>query len=296
MKRIRNSCDRGPLCSRLYLVTCFSGLNCGCPSRRNKRSGRKRRQRAGLTTLEHFVLTCTDHASQYKAAGISSILLANRPWTNQADIYLSQVFGLQFKKRAPRAIKEIRKFAEKAMVRPFAPLPPSISLCSPLHLYLLIPPIFLSFANNIYLSACSSILFCPSLLLSFFLFPFPSFFFLSTSSFTHPTEPTPRARTTSASTRSSTKKSGSAASRAYRTGCACASRASATTRRTQRRSCTRTCRRSMSRIQRDCRRLLWRMRRGEEMGGKGKGGGDACIELLCPIQFQRFDVIDESMR
>ena len=27
-----------------------------------------------------------------------------------------QVHGVQFKKRAPRAIKEIRKFAEKAMV------------------------------------------------------------------------------------------------------------------------------------------------------------------------------------
>lgn len=33
------------------------------------------------------------------------------------DRFLNQVFGVQFKKRAPTAIKEIKKFAFKAMVR-----------------------------------------------------------------------------------------------------------------------------------------------------------------------------------
>lgn len=32
-----------------------------------------------------------------------------------------QIYGMQFKKRAPRAIKEVRKFATKAMVRPSIP-------------------------------------------------------------------------------------------------------------------------------------------------------------------------------
>lgn len=36
--------------------------------------------------------------------------------------YPFQIFGMQFKKRAPRAIKEIKKFAEQAMVRHY-PLP-----------------------------------------------------------------------------------------------------------------------------------------------------------------------------
>ncbi|KAL9089935.1 MAG: hypothetical protein Q9159_002292 [Coniocarpon cinnabarinum] len=33
-----------------------------------------------------------------------------------------RVYGVQFKKRAPRAIKEVRKFATKAMVRPLFPI------------------------------------------------------------------------------------------------------------------------------------------------------------------------------
>ena len=33
--------------------------------------------------------------------------------------------GVSFKKRAPRAIKEIRGFAVKAMVSPSSPIPPS---------------------------------------------------------------------------------------------------------------------------------------------------------------------------
>jgi len=33
------------------------------------------------------------------------------------EVFDQQVFGMQFKKRAPRAVKEIRAFATKAMVR-----------------------------------------------------------------------------------------------------------------------------------------------------------------------------------
>jgi ribosomal protein L31E len=38
-----------------------------------------------------------------------------------ANIIASQIFGVAFKKRAPRAIKEIRAFATQAMVRSTPP-------------------------------------------------------------------------------------------------------------------------------------------------------------------------------
>ena len=50
-------------------------------------------------------------------------------WRNSIVIALNmvaykiaaQIFGLQFKKRAPRAVKAVRSFATKQMVRPFKP-------------------------------------------------------------------------------------------------------------------------------------------------------------------------------
>ena len=43
---------------------------------------------------------------------------------SQLTVHILQIYGQAFKRRAPRAISEIRRFAEKAMVRiraPFAP-------------------------------------------------------------------------------------------------------------------------------------------------------------------------------
>ncbi|EEH09225.1 60S ribosomal protein L31E [Histoplasma capsulatum G186AR] len=41
--------------------------------------------------------------------------VVSREWNNNADMCCGRVHGVSFKKRAPRAIKEIRAFAEQAM-------------------------------------------------------------------------------------------------------------------------------------------------------------------------------------
>lgn len=43
---------------------------------------------------------------------------ASTPLHPMPNLTPLQVFGMQFKKRAPRAIKEIKAFAQKQMVRP----------------------------------------------------------------------------------------------------------------------------------------------------------------------------------
>jgi Ribosomal protein L31e len=136
---------------------------------------------------------------------------------------------VSFKKRAPRAIKEIKAFAEKAMV------------CTYFFTAVVRTGVVLRWSEG-KLLFLTSYQFYIQTLYDFVLISF-------------------RAPRMSASTRSSTRKSGNPASRAFPFGCVCASRESVTTRRVPRRSYTATCRQSTSRTPRAYTPLLLRIRR-----------------------------------
>ena len=136
---------------------------------------------------------------------------------------------MSFKKRAPRAIKEIKAFAEKAMV------------CAYFFTAVVRTGVVLRWSGGRLLVLTSY-----------------QFYILTLYDFVLITSRAPRM---SASTRSSTRRSGNPASRAFPSGCVCASRESVTTRRVPRRSYTATCRQSTSKTPRAYTPPLLRMRR-----------------------------------
>ena len=136
---------------------------------------------------------------------------------------------MSFKKRAPRAIKEIKAFAEKAMV------------CAYFFSAVVRTGVVLRWSGG-RLLVLTSYQFYIQTLYDFVLISF-------------------RALRMSASTRSSTRRSGNPASRAFPSGCVCASRESVTTRRVPRRSYTATCRQSTSRTPKAYTPPLLRIRR-----------------------------------
>ncbi len=155
-------------------------------------------------------------------------------------IFSRQIHGTAFKKQAPTAIKAIREFATKAMV--------SASLR---HSFM-----------GIRAHRCrdhrpnTSTPHLTSLHLNFHqsnLHPLPHNLTRLT---THRPIRTPK---TSVSTHSSTRKSGTKASKVSPANSASASPESATTRKAPKRSSTATCRRSMSPTQRAWQRSWWRM-------------------------------------
>ena len=128
-----------------------------------------------------------------------------------------QLHGVTFKKRAPRAIKEIKKFATQSMVR---------------------SPNIVSFGVRQYLDSRLHTM------------------TQSQMRRRRGEANRNRAPPTSVLTRNSTRRSGRPASRASPTGCAFASHESVTMRKALLKSCTATFRPSMSRARRAC-RLLW---------------------------------------